>query len=90
VLHPSHPPPPSSPPLPFLQTLFRVFHLVFAVLGIFVADYFYMFHLFEIIVMNPTLTNVVKVCTRERLGGDVVGVWGWRGGVRLGRGFGMW
>ena len=37
-------------------------------LGIFHADYFYMFALFEIIVMNPTLTNVVKVSGQNAAG----------------------
>lgn len=42
------------------ETLFRVLHALFSLLGLFSAPWFYAFHLFEVIVMSPTLTNVVR------------------------------
>jgi hypothetical protein len=42
------------------ETFFRVLHVTFSVLGLVFRRYFYAFHLFEIIVMSPTLTNVVR------------------------------
>jgi hypothetical protein len=40
-------------------TLFRTAHLVCTLLGVFVADYFFIVPLFEVVVMYPTLTDVV-------------------------------
>ena len=42
------------------ETMFRVLHTTFSVLGLVFRRYFYAFHLFELIIMSPTLTNVVR------------------------------
>jgi hypothetical protein len=41
------------------STLFRIAHFVLACLGVFVAPFFFCFHLFEIILLSSTLRNVV-------------------------------
>jgi hypothetical protein len=42
------------------DTLYRIVHLTFGILGLLIGPYFFCFHLFEVIGLSPTLRNVMR------------------------------